>query len=120
MASVFDVAKYILEKTHETMPFWKLHHLIYYAYAYHLASKNEKLFPELVGLGHIYYLIPKLCEEYSDRFILHCNHVKGDITNLTRGEIDSIDFIVKAYSRYDAPILNQMIVQPYSERHISM
>lgn len=118
MASVFDVAKYILEKTHETMPFWKLHHLVYYAYAYHLASKNEKLFSESVGLRHIYYLIPKLYEEYSDRFILHSDHVKGDITNITHDEIDSIDFVVKAYSRYDAPILNQMIVQPYNKKHI--
>ena len=45
MTSVFDIAKYILEK-YESLPTMKLQKLVYYSQAWSLAWDNEPLFYE--------------------------------------------------------------------------
>ena len=48
MASVFDVAGYILENRDETTA-WQLQKFCYYSKAWYLALNNEELFPEHFG-----------------------------------------------------------------------
>jgi len=97
MASVFDVAKYILHKCGE-MSTWKLQKLCYYAQAWHLAWTGNELFPEDFEAWANGPVCPELFQAHKGKFVLGQNELpKGDSLALSKDEKDSVDVMLRGY-----------------------
>ena len=101
MASVFDVAKYILHKCGE-MSTWKLQKLCYYAQAWHLAWTGKELFPEDFEAWANGPVCPELFQAHKGKFVLGENELaKGDSLVLSEDEKESVDVVLKGYGDRD-------------------
>lgn len=97
MASVFDVARYILHKRGR-MSAWKLQKLCYYAQAWQLAWTDHEMFPEDFEAWRNGPVCRELFYEHQGKFSVEENDLlKGDTSALTDDEIESIDIIDRGY-----------------------
>lgn len=97
MASVFDVAKYILNKC-GTMSTWKLQKLCYYSQAWHLAWTGKEMFSEDFQAWANGPVCPELFRVHQGKFSVKESEIPyGDINNLTADEIDSVNIILRDY-----------------------
>ena len=98
MASIFDVAKYILTKQ-GTMSAWKLQKLCYYSQAWSLAwSDGVPLFDENFQAWANGPVCKELYNYHRGKYIVSANDLnKGCIDSLTKDEIDSIDTVLNDY-----------------------
>lgn len=97
MASVFDVAKYILNEC-GTMSTWKLQKLCYYSQAWHLAWTGKEMFSEDFQAWANGPVCPELFRVHQGKFSVKENEIPyGDINNLTADEKDSINIVLRDY-----------------------
>jgi len=106
MASVHDVAKYILEQQGE-MPAVKLQKLVYYSQAWHLVWADKPLFPERIEAWANGPVAPDLYAGHRGSYSVS-KWRKGDIGNLTATERRSIDAILSNYGNKTAFWLSEL------------
>ena len=95
MASVFDVAKYILKQAGE-MSTWKLQKLCYYSQAWSLAWTERELFPEDFEAWSNGSVCPELFREHKGLFIVS-DIAKGLSDALTEDEKDTVNVVLQDY-----------------------
>lgn len=100
MATVFDVAKYILNRQGE-MTTWKLQKLCYYCQAWHLVWTGQPLFAEDFEAWCNGPVCMDLYKMHAGKFGVGENDIRGDIDALTDDERDSIDVVLKDYGGWE-------------------
>lgn len=96
MATVFDVAKYILEK-HGKMSTWKLQKLCYYSQAWHYTWTEKPLFKEDFQAWRNGPVCRELYDAHKGKFMVEACDIQGDSSLLTLDEKDSIDIVLEDY-----------------------
>jgi uncharacterized phage-associated protein len=96
MASVFDVAAYVLTKK-APISAMKLQKLVYYAQAWSLVWDEKPLFSERIEAWAYGPVIPELYREHKGKFMLSQGDIKGDPSVLTDSERETVDVVLKAY-----------------------
>ena len=98
MASVFDVAKYILKKQGK-MSTWKLHKLCYYAQAWALAwSDGRPLFEEDFQAWTNGPVCRDLYDLHKGEYLISVDELStGSIDNLTEDETETINTVLDFY-----------------------
>lgn len=97
MATVFDVAKYILHKL-GPLSTWKLQKLCYYSQAWSLAWTGDPLFEEDFEAWRNGPVCPDLFRKHRGRFVITealFNYANYD--NLTDDEKDTINIVLQTY-----------------------
>lgn len=109
MATVFDVAKYILQQKGRIST-WKLQKLCYYSQAWHLAWTGGSIFKEDFEAWANGPVCPDLFYEHRGMFAVGVNNIsRGNANNLSDDEKESIDIILKDYGE----------LEPYALRELS-
>ena len=106
MASVFDVAAYIMEKTGEIST-WKLQKLVYYSQAWHCVWSDKPLFEERIEAWENGPVCPELYKTHKGEFSID-SLPKGDLAQLSDDEKDSIRRVIKFYNRYNGQQLSSL------------
>lgn len=97
MASVHDVARYILNE-HGEMDTWKLEKLVYYSQAWHIVWDSEALFAERIEAWANGPVVPELFREHRGDF-KKSSWPKGNVSHLTASQKESIDVVLKHYGK---------------------
>lgn len=101
MATVFDVAKYILEKT-GTVSTWKLQKLCFYSQAWSLAWTEKPLFNEDFEAWSNGPVCPELFRVHKGQFVVDPSDFRfGDPNKLTEDQIDTINRVLEHYGDWD-------------------
>lgn len=109
MASVFDVAKYILCEQGD-LSAWKLQKLCYYSQAWHLAWTGHPIFDEDFEAWANGPVCRELFHEHKGLFIVKESDIKkGSADNLSDDEKDSINVVLGDYGK----------MEPYDLRELS-
>ena len=95
MATVHDVAAYILKKKHP-MSTWKLQKLVYYSQAWHLAWDGEPLFDEPIQAWANGPVVRALYDQHRGWYTVD-KWPKGDTRKLTKDERETINTVLAAY-----------------------
>lgn len=112
MGTVFDTAKYILEKQGK-MSTWKLQKLCYYSQAWALAWTERPLFDEDFQAWSNGPVCRELFNEHQGRYSIGANDLKhGDSSKLSEDEKDTINVVLKSYGGADPYALRE---QTHSE-----
>lgn len=110
MATIFDVAKYILHKKKNSLSTWKLEKLCYYSQAWALAWTEKPIFDEDFQAWVNGPVCPELFHEHQGKFfITYSGLKKGDETKLTADEKETIDIVLQHYGD----------MEPYQLRELS-
>lgn len=96
MATVHDVAAYILEKC-GPMTTMKLQKLCYYSQGWSLAWDDVPLFDEAIEAWANGPVVYELYREHRGSFRVH-DWPKGDASRLDADEIETIDVVLDAYA----------------------
>lgn len=108
MATVFDVAKYILEQE-GPMTAMKLQKLVYYSQVWTLVWDEEKLFDERIEAWANGAVIPELFRVHRGMFKVSETDFSGADSNaLTRKEKENIDRVVRPYAERTAQELSDI------------
>ena len=107
VASVFDVAKYILE-TEGRMSTMKLQKLCYYCQAWSLVWDDEALFDEEFHAWANGPVCKELFFQTQGRYSVSAADEIGNSSNLTPNQIDTIDSVLAHYASHDAQWLSQL------------
>lgn len=108
MATVFDVAKYVLEKT-GLMSTMKLQKLVYYSQAWSLVWDDAPLFDERIEAWANGPVVPTLFEFHKGRYNVSQNFFRqADTTSLTQTQRDTIDGIIEFYGPKSAQWLSDL------------
>ena len=109
MATVFDVAKYILHKQGR-MSTWKLQKLCYYSQAWHLAWTGNPIFEEDFEAWANGPVCPELFHAHQGKFFVNENDfVRGNADDLDVDVQDSINVVLNDYGE----------MEPYDLRELS-
>lgn len=101
MATVFDAAKYILERQ-GTISTWKLQKLCYYAQAWSLAWTERELFPEEFEAWANGPVCPELYAAHRGKYLIGASSLKpGNPANLTAEQRETIDAVLKHYGSWE-------------------
>lgn len=103
MVTIFDVAKYILEKQ-GTMSTWKLQKLCYYSQAWHYTWTEKRLIAEDFQAWRNGPVCPELFAVHKGKFMITADEIQGDPDKLNDDEKESIDVVLRDYgnrSPYD-------------------
>jgi uncharacterized phage-associated protein len=107
MASVVDVAKYILTQVGE-MTSMKLQKLVYYSQAWSLVWDEEPLFTEQIEAWANGPVVPDLYELHRGQFKVSGDFPYGDVTALTPNQKDSIDKVLEAFKDKNGQWLSEL------------
>jgi uncharacterized phage-associated protein len=107
MASVVDVAKYILTQV-GGMTSMKLQKLVYYSQAWSLVWDEEPLFNEQIEAWANGPVVPGLYELHRGQFRLSDNFPHGDVNALTPNQKDSIDKVLEAFKDKSGQWLSEL------------
>ncbi|MCR9130317.1 MAG: DUF4065 domain-containing protein [Alphaproteobacteria bacterium] len=107
MASVTDVATYILNKTGATSA-WKLQKLVYYSQAWHATWEDEKLFDAPIQAWANGPVCRDLYAIHRGQFTVRAENFGGDPNALTTDERESIDAVLEHYGRYSGQQLSDL------------
>lgn len=101
MVSVFDVAKYILEKKGR-MSTWKLQKLCYYSQAWHYTWTERRLIREEFQAWCNGPVCPELFAAHKGTFAIDASEFSlGNSDNLNLDEKDSVDIVLLNYGDRD-------------------
>lgn len=95
MASVFDVAAYILEQQ-GSMTTWKLQKLVYYSQAWSLVWDDDILFPEEIEAWANGPVVRELYDAHRGKYQVSCLG-KGDTKTLTEDQRETVDAVLEFY-----------------------
>lgn len=109
MATIFDTAKYILERKGPMSPM-KLQRLCYYSQAWHLSWMKEALFSEDFQAWATGPVCAGLYHETRDKISVTADDITGDDGNLSKDQKDSIDRVLDYYGWHDAQWLMQLTI----------
>ena len=108
MASIFDVASYILKKSGK-MSTWKLQKLCYYAQAWALAWTEKPLFEENFEAWANGPVCPELFHAHAGKYSITLDNLnQGNPECLTEDEKDTIDVILRDYGDMEPYYLREM------------
>ena len=108
MASVFDVAKYILEQTGEITSM-KLQKLMYYSQAWSLVWDNKVLFDSRIEAWANGPVVPDLYYQHKGKFMVDESVFNdGDSANLSQSEIETINAVLSIYGTKSAQWLSEL------------
>jgi uncharacterized phage-associated protein len=107
MATVMDVAAYILAKR-GPMTAMKLQKLCYYAYGYHYAWEDRRLFAEPMEAWANGPVCRILYRAHRGQLTLDDGDIAGNPEALDDGEIESIDLVLEGLSDMTAHQLSAM------------
>ena len=97
MASILDVAEYILRKS-GPMTAWKLQKLVYYSQAWSLVWDDRPLFRARIEAWANGPVVPALYQKHRGMFKVH-EIAKGDPSKLDRDAKDTVDAILSSYGK---------------------
>lgn len=101
MASVFDVAKYILDSL-GGMSTWKLQKLCYYSQAWAIAWTETPLFTERIEAWANGPVCPDLFQSHRGKFMVDSHSITvGDTANLTIDQKETIDKVIEYYGNWE-------------------
>ena len=106
MASVFDVAKYILDQTGQVTAM-KLQKLCYYAQAWSLIWDEKPLFEERIEAWVNGPVISDLYQWHKGSYSI-ANVPQGNIENLDAPQKDTIDKVITYYGGYNSQQLSDL------------
>ncbi len=114
MASVYDVAAYILDKT-GSLSAMKLQKLCYYSHAWHLVWDEEPLFPEQIQAWANGPVVRALYSAHRGEFRVGTmpGWTGADPANLTESEQSTIEAVLNFYGPMSAHQLSELT---HSER----
>lgn len=107
MATVFDVAAYILERC-GSMSAMKLQKLCYYAQAWSLVWDDEPLFAEDIEAWTNGPVIPKLYQKHKGTFKIEQGTIGGDSSSLAKSQKETIDAVCDGYFELNAQQLSDL------------
>lgn len=108
MATVFDVAKYILH-TEGRMSTWKLQKLCYYSQAWHMTWTEHPIFNERFEAWANGPVCPDLFHAHQGKFMISEGDLpRGNADNLSGDEKDSINVVLKTYGDKEPYDLREM------------
>lgn len=108
MPSIFDAAKYILQKQGE-MSAMKLQKLIYYVKAWGLVWDEEEMFPENFQAWANGAVSPALYEKHRGLFkVYSALFADADTGNLKEHQKETIDKVLEFYGKYTAQQLSDI------------
>lgn len=107
MATVFDVAKYILEHRGQ-MSTMKLQKICYYAQAWALVWNDAPLFDEDIQAWANGPVCPVLFAQTKGQFSVDKGDVPGDSSALTKEQTETIDKVLDYYGDRNAQWLSQL------------
>lgn len=107
MASVFDVAKYILKKYHE-LSTMKLQKLCYYSQAWSLVWDDAPLFDEEFEAWANGPVCPELFSFSRGLFSISEEAMSGDPSKLSADQQETIDKVLEYYGSKNAQWLSQL------------
>lgn len=107
MASIFDVAKYILEKQ-GSMSTMKLQKLCYYCQAWSLVWDDAPLFDEEFEAWANGPVNRELFYHTQGKFKISADDESGNSNNLTDNQKNTIDKVLEHYALHDAQWLSQL------------
>ena len=107
MASVFDVAGYILKRC-GALSAMKLQKLCYYAQAWSLVWDDEPLFAERIEAWANGPVCPALYARHRGIFKIEPGTLGGDATVLTETQRETVDVVCDAYCKLDAQQLSDL------------
>lgn len=121
MATIFDTAKYILER-HGRMSTMKLQKLCYYAQAWSLVWDDMELFPEDFEAWANGPVCKKLFDITKGIFSVTADDEPGDSNNLTDNQKDTINRVLAHYAVHDAQWLSQLthMEAPYQQARVDV
>jgi uncharacterized phage-associated protein len=96
MASVHDVAAYILERR-ESMSSMKLQKLVYYSQAWHLVWDDEPLFADRITAWANGPVVYELFDLHRGKFSVSAPWPAGDSSQLSQSERETIDIVLRNY-----------------------
>lgn len=122
MASVFDVATYILEKSQNPLNSMKLHRLCYYAQVWSLVWEEEALFENNFEAWANGPVCRDLYNEHKGKFVLLREQLPGDSLKLSQLAKKTIDDVLKAYGEKSATELSSLAhnEDPWREARVGM
>lgn len=100
MVTVFDVAKYILEKQ-GTMSTWKLQKLCYYSQAWHYTWTENRLIAEAFQAWRNGPVCPELFAVHKGKFMITADEIQGDPDKLNDDEKESVNIVLEGYGNMD-------------------
>jgi uncharacterized phage-associated protein len=106
MASVFDVAAYVLEKQ-GPMTAMKLQKLVYYSQAWSLVWDETPLFGEKIKAWANGPVVPQLYHEHKGQFQV-TDLTAGDPERLTPDQKDTIDRVLNFYGHRSSQWLSDL------------
>ncbi len=107
MASVFDVAKYILIKQ-GPMTAMKMQKLVYYSQAWSLVWDERPLFPERIEAWANGPVVPELFAAHRGLFIISRDNIPGDPDALDHMAIETIDAVLLYYGDKSSQWLSEV------------
>lgn len=105
--SVFDVARYILEKTGEITTM-KLQKLVYYSQAWSLVWDEAPLFNEKITAWIDGPVVPELYQAHKGLFHVQASDISGDSTKLSSDQKETIDAVLGHYAKMTAAQLSRL------------
>lgn len=106
MATVFDVAKYILSCL-GPIPAMKLQKLCYYSQAWSLVWDEQPLFNERIEAWANGPVIPELFAQHKGQFSVS-DIANGDASQLNSKQRATIDSVLKFYNQYTSQQLSDL------------
>lgn len=107
MATIFDVAKYVLEKQGR-LSTMKLQKLCYYCQAWSLVWDDEPLFNEEFRAWANGPVCRELFTATQGRFSVSAEDEDGSSANLSKNQKDTIDKVLEHYAPHDAQWLSRL------------
>lgn len=100
MATVFDTARYILEKQ-GPISAWKLQKLCYYSQAWSLAWTEQALFPEDFEAWANGPVCPALFAKHRGKFIVGASDIPGSSSALNADQQDTVNQVLAHYGDWE-------------------
>ena len=120
MANVYDVANYILNKM-SSMTAMKLQKLCYYAQAWSLVWDETPLFANEIQAWENGPVCPDLYQWHRGQFVVNINDdlIRRCDNNLTDTQIDTLNCVIRDYSKFSAQQLSELTHQerPWRETY---
>lgn len=116
MATVFDVAKFILEEHARTsgevsMTTWKLQKLVYYSQAWSTVWDDAPIFSERIEAWANGPVCRDLYDVHKGKFKISAQELPESSGKLTRNQKDTIRQVLKHYGRKSAHYLSELTHQ---------
>ena len=108
MTTVFDVAKYILEKMGKPISTWKLQKLVYYSQAWSLVWDERPLFDSKIKAWANGPVCPELYHAHKGRFAITADEIAGNSENLDDDARETIDAVIEAYGHFNGQQLSDL------------